>query len=267
MPSLAADCIPHICQLQCLPHHASGVQQAARSSHRPEPTGPLACQRATLLFVLCKCSAAQPLASDSFRETRLAVQVFCAVADAQEKLGFRHWDLRLANVMQHTPLQRVGNISEAAVEADSAKPESAAQPELQYKVIDFGHGNLYDRQLKRRDRKASWWLPGFCSTPDLHWLCGRAAVEQGDSRRVIVRAASASLGSCMGLVWHHVALRLAPGGQVLQHAGTAKQSWGASRSRRPATGCSGGMRVMCSASSCPCRTSWMAASGTAAMLS
>ena len=190
MPSLAADCIPHICQLQCLPHHASGVQQAARSSHRPEPTGPSACQRATLLFVLCECSAAQPLASDSFRESRLAVQVFCAVADAQEKLGFRHWDLRLANVMQHTPLQRVGNISEAAVEADSAKPESAAQPELQYKVIDFGHGNLYDRQLKRYDRKASWWLPGFCTTPDLHWLCGWAAVEQGDNNgRVIVCAA------------------------------------------------------------------------------
>ena len=92
-------------------------------------------------------------------QSNTAAQVFRAVADAQEKLGFRHWDLRLANVMQHTPLQRVGNISEAAVEADSAEAEPAAQPELQYKVIDFGHGNLYDRQLKRYDRKAPWWAP------------------------------------------------------------------------------------------------------------
>ena len=85
-----------------------------------------------------------------------AAQVLLAIADAQEKLGFRHWDLRLANVMQHTPLQHVGNVSQAATEADPSGADPAAQPQLQYKVIDFGHGNLFDRQLRRYDRKTPW---------------------------------------------------------------------------------------------------------------
>ena len=81
-------------------------------------------------------------------------QVFEALADAQRKLGFRHWDLRLSNVMQHTPLQHTSSLAPAALEASSTEPSRA--PRLQYKVIDFGHGNLYDGQLRPYDKQQAW---------------------------------------------------------------------------------------------------------------
>ena len=84
----------------------------------------------------------------------ITAQVFEALADAQQRLGFRHWDLRLSNVMQHTPLQHGNELSPAAREAGDDRQHEA--PQLQYKVIDFGHGNLYDRQLRHYDRRKPW---------------------------------------------------------------------------------------------------------------
>ena len=60
--------------------------------------------------------------------------------------------------MQHTPLQHRADLSPAAREAAGAgRPEA---PRLQYKVIDFGHGNLYDGQLRNYDRRKAWYAWG-----------------------------------------------------------------------------------------------------------
>ncbi|KAK9814051.1 hypothetical protein WJX73_010626 [Symbiochloris irregularis] len=76
-------------------------------------------------------------------------QVFMALDGAQKAAGFVHWDLRLANVMQHNP----GACSKAAApptigaqEATEAAVQQSDGPT--FKMIDFGHGNLYDRHLK-----------------------------------------------------------------------------------------------------------------------
>lgn len=74
--------------------------------------------------------------------------------EAQQRLGFRHWDLRLSNVMQHTPLHHSEDLAPAAREASGV--EASSVPKLQYKIIDFGHGNLYDRGLRQFDRSKPW---------------------------------------------------------------------------------------------------------------
>ena len=92
------------------------------------------------------CAPGSSLEADA---VPVLLQVFVALDAAQNALGFRHWDLRLANVMQHEQ----GACSHAPVPASIGAPEGEqAVTEQQgwstFKMIDFGHGNLHDHHLR-----------------------------------------------------------------------------------------------------------------------
>ena len=78
-------------------------------------------------------------------------QVFTALAAAQKATGFRHWDLRLSNIMQHKiKASTVDSLSEGVEAAYSGQKGSSIQkddttPHTTFKIIDFGHGQMKGR--------------------------------------------------------------------------------------------------------------------------
>ena len=110
------------------------------------------------------------------------LQVFTALAGAQRELGFRHWDLRLANVMQHNVSADFKAPAPAKQESTGSTGASPAVHGTCFKVIDFGHGALHDRYLQaiaiddgRWERSPCWISVTNVYAPLHAWQTATAA--------------------------------------------------------------------------------------------